>query len=326
MRISVILLICVLMLLTACTKNENEYYTREIYSMNTVININVAPDVKNAEQICNEAVYYIYELEAKLSANVKDSAVSKFNSTSEPFKAEEEFLNVMHYAIDIANATEGAYDPTVLPLTRLWNVTEGGYLPTDSEVAMARSNVDHTALSIEADTIIKSTAVCVDLGGIAKGYALGKVVRTLSEDVPYGMVSFGGNVGVWGEKPEGGPWEIGIKNPFNPEGIVGKIITDGGYVSVSGDYERYFEVAGKRYHHIFDPKTGYPADSGLHSVAVYTTDAAIGDALSTALFVMGYDKAIEFYDSGLYDFEALFITDNDLLMTKGMEEMFTYEN
>ncbi|MBQ3182509.1 MAG: FAD:protein FMN transferase [Clostridia bacterium] len=326
MRRSVILLICVLMLFTACAENENEYYTREIYSMNTVINVNVAPDVKNIEGICNEAVYYIYELEAKLSANVKDSAVSKFNSTSEPFKAEEEFLNVMHYAIDIANATEGAYDPTVLPLTRLWNVTEGGYLPTDSEVAMARSNVDHTVLSIEADAIIKSTAVCVDLGGIAKGYALGKVVRTLSEDVPYGMVSFGGNVGVWGEKPEGGPWEIGIKNPFNPEGIVGKIITDGGYVSVSGDYERYFEVAGKRYHHIFDPKTGYPADSGLHSVAVYTTDAAIGDALSTALFVMGYDKAIEFYDSGLYDFEALFITDNDLLMTKGMEEMFTYEN
>lgn len=326
MRKIIILFLCAMMLLVGCARNENKYYSREIYSMNTVINVNVAPDVKNVEGICNEAVYYIYELESKLSATVKDSTVSKFNATSEPFSAEGDFIEVMKYAVDIANATEGAYDPTVLPLTKLWNMTEGGYLPTETEVAMACSNVDHTALSIEGNMIHKSTAVCVDLGGIAKGYALGKVVDILSENIPYGMVSFGGNVGVFGKKPEGGAWEIGIKDPFDTEGIVGKIITDGGFVSVSGDYERYFEYEGKRYHHIFDPETGYPVNNGLHSVAVYTEDAALGDALSTALFVMGYDKAIEFYNSGIYDFEALFITDDDILMTKGMEEMFTYEN
>ena len=326
MRRIIVLLLAVLMLFTACAKKEKEYYTREIYSMNTVINVNVAPDVKNIEGICNDVVYYIYELESKLSVNKADSVTSKFNSTSEPYEAEGEFLDVMKYAIDISVKTEGAYDPTVLPLTKLWNISEGGYLPTENEVNMALSNVDHTALSLKDDTITKATAVCVDLGGIAKGYALGRVVDMLSENVPYGMVSFGGNVGVFGQKPDGGPWEIGIKNPFNTEGVVGKIITNGGFVSVSGDYERYFEVAGKRYHHIFDPETGYPADNGLHSVAVYTKDAALGDALSTALFVMGYDKAMEFYDSGKYDFEALFITDDDILMTKGMEEMFTYEN
>ncbi len=326
MRRSVILIICVLMLFTACAKNEKEYYTREIYSMNTVINVNVAPDVKNVEGICNEAVYYIYELESKLSATVNDSTVSSFNSTAEPFKADGDFLEVMRYAVDVANATDGAYDPTVLPLTKLWNITEGGYLPTENEVGMVRSGVDYKALLLDGDIISKSAAVCVDLGGIAKGYALGRVVELLSEDIPYGMVCFGGNVGVWGEKPEGGAWEIGIKNPFDTEEIVGKIITDGGYVSVSGDYERYFEDAGRRYHHIFDPKTGYPVWNGIRSVAVYTEDAALGDALSTALFVMGYDKAIELYNSGKYDFEALFVTDDGEFMTKGMEEMFTYEN
>ncbi len=326
MRRIIILLLCTLMLLCGCARNDKKYYTREIYSMNTVINVNVAPDVKNVESVCNEAVYYIYELEAKLSVTSKDSTVSKFNASAELFKPEGDFLDIMKYAIDIAYATEGAYDPTVLPLTRLWNITEGGYLPTLNEVIMARSNVNYRYLTLEDDTISKSAACCVDLGGIAKGYALGKVIGMLSENIPYGMVSFGGNVGVWGEKPEGGPWEIGIKNPFNTEGVVGKIITDGGYVSVSGDYERYFDAEGRRYHHILDPKTGYPVENGLHSVAVYTTDAAIGDALSTALFVMGYDKAIEFYNSGSYDFEALFITDDDLLMTEGMEEMFTYEN
>ena len=326
MRKIIILLLCATMLFVGCARNENEYYSREIYCMNTVINVNVDPDVKNIEGICNETVYYIYELESRLSATSKDSAVTELNTTAEPYKAEGDFLEVMKYALDIANATKGAYDPTVLPLTKLWNITDGGYLPTENEVAMARSGVDYKALSLEGDIISKTSAVCVDLGGIAKGYALGAVVDMLSADVPYGMVSFGGNVGVWGQKPEGGPWEIGIKNPFNTEGIVGKIITDGGYVSVSGDYERYFEEAGRRYHHIFDPKTGYPADNGVHSVAVYTRDATLGDALSTALFVMGYDKAVELYDSGKYDFEALFVTDDDVLMTKGMEEMFTYEN
>ncbi len=326
MRRLIILLICALMLFTACAKNENEYYTRDIYSMNTVINVNISPDVKNIEAICNEAVYYIYELEAKLSATVKDSTVSKFNSTADSYKAEGDFLEVMKHAVDVSYATEGAYDPTVLTLTKLWNITEGGYIPTASEVNMALSNVDYTALTLEGDMISKSFAVCVDLGGITKGYALGKVVDMLSAAAPYGIISFGGNIGVWGEKPEGGPWEIGIKNPFNTEGIVGKIITDGGFISVSGDYERYFEDAGRRYHHIFDPETGYPVDNGIRSVAVYTEDAALGDALSTALFVMGYDKAMEFYNSGIYDFEALFITEDDILMTEGMEEMFTYEN
>ncbi len=319
-------MLCILILLTACAKKDSMYYTREIYSMDTVINVSVDPDAKNAEGICNNAVYYIYELEAKLSATIKDSTVSKFNSTVDSYKAEGDFLEVMKYALDIAEATEGAYDPTVLPLTSLWKVSDGGYLPTESEVSMAHSNVDYAALVLEGNTISKSTAVCVDLGGIAKGYALGKVVEILSSDISYGMVSFGGNVGVWGEKPEGGAWEIGIKDPFDTDSVVGKIITDGGYVSVSGDYERYFEAEGKKYHHIFDPKTGYPANNGIRSVAVYTKDATLGDALSTALFVMGYEKAIEFYNSGKYDFEALFITDNEVLMTKGMEEMFTYEN
>ena len=326
MRRIIILMLCILAFFTSCVKKQDGYYTREVYCMNTVIDINVSPNVRNIEGICNDTIYYIYELESKFSANNTESFVSKFNLTSEPYNADSEFLDVMKYAIDIAQATEGAYDPTVLPLTKLWNITEGGYLPTETEVAMACSNVDHTALSVEGNMINKSTAVCVDLGGIAKGYALGKVVDTLSENIPYGMVSFGGNVGVFGEKPEGGAWEIGIKDPFDTEGIVGKIITDGGFVSVSGDYERYFEYEGKRYHHIFDPETGYPVSNGLHSVAVYTEDAVLGDALSTALFVMGYDKAMEFYNSGIYDFEALFITDDDILMTKGMEEMFTYEN
>ncbi len=326
MRRLIVLLLALLMLFSSCTSKNTGLYTREIYAMNTIININVPRGIKGVESVCNDVVYYIYDVESKLSAYFDDSDTEKFNRSGLEYTPKEELLTVMRYALDIAEKTEGAYDPTCMPLTKLWNVTEGGYLPDPNEVRMALAMVGYEYISIDGDKLMKSSPTQVDLGGIAKGYALDNVVKQLSENLPYGMVSFGGNVGVWGEKPDGSLWEIGIKNPFNTEGVVGKIRTSGGYVSVSGDYERFFEYEGRRYHHIFDPKTGYPVDNGIRSVAVYTTDAAVGDALSTALFVMGYDKAMEFYNKGLYDFEALFITNDDILMTKGMEEMFTYEN
>ena len=327
MRRLILLLICTVMLMTACAKNEDEYYVREIYSMDTVINVNVDPNVKNVETVCNEVVYYIYELEKDLSATVADGDLVRFNASVQPYTLSPDLLEAVRQALDIAHKTEGRYDPTVLPLTELWNITEGGHLPTEAEIVTARSQVDYTALTLEGDVLSKSSAVRLDLGGIAKGYALGRVVDMLCDrGVGYGMISFGGNVGVFGQKPDGTLWEIGIKDPFDTDSVIGKIRTSSGYVAVSGDYERYFEQNGKKYHHIFDPQSGYPVDNGLRSVAVYTEDATLGDALSTALFVMGYDRAIEFYNSGIYDFEALFITDDEVLMTKGMEEMFTYEN
>lgn len=322
-----LVLISFVLLLSGCSA-EKEYFTRDIYAMDTVVSISIPSSVDKAEKYCNDAVYYINELDGILSVTNSESELYKFNSTADAMTIEGDFLDVMRYTLDIAEKTEGAFDPTCYSLTELWNISDGGYLPTLTEVAMALSYVDHNALVLKDDSLSKTSAVRVDLGGIAKGYALGKTVYMLSENVPYGMISFGGNVGVWGEKPDGSAWEIGIKDPFDTEKTVGKVILPelGGYVAVSGDYERYFEKDGKRYHHVFDPETGFPVDNGIHSVAVYTKDATIGDALSTALFVMGTEKAMEFYKSGIYEFEALFITDDGIEMTKGMEEMFVNEN
>ncbi len=328
MRKRIILVLMIFVLLFSSCGKEEEYYNREIYAMDTVVTISIPTSVKKSEKYCNDAVRYINELEWELSATVSESTLSKLNTTAQTMVLEGSLLEVIRYAVDISQKTEGAFDPTCYTLTELWDISNGGYSPTPNEVAMALSYVDYKALILEDNTLSKTSAVRVDLGGIAKGYALEKTVYMLSENVPYGMVSFGGNVGVWGEKPDGTAWEVGIKDPFNTEKTVGKMILPhlGGYVSVSGDYERYFEKDGQRFHHIFDPKTGYPVDNGIHSVAVYCKDATVGDALSTALFVMGYDKAISFYESGIYEFEALFVTDDGIKMTKGMEEMFVNEN
>jgi len=108
----------------------------------------------------------------------------------------------------------------------------------------------------------------LDLGGAAKGYICEKAVDSLiSCGAEYGIVSIGGNIGVFGENPNGGQWNIGIKNPSEPSELIGKVAIEGGFVAVSGDYERYFERDGVRYHHIIDPSTGYPAESGVRSAA-----------------------------------------------------------
>ncbi len=294
------LLLMVVLCLTGC--QPKGYLSRDMYAMNTVISVNIPADVKGADALMEEAQLLIDGLEAKLSATREQSEISTGEYS-------DETLSVLDYAYEISRNTGGAYDPECLALTRLWRINDGGYIPDEEEISAALEKND------------------IDLGGIAKGYALQKTVELLSEKAEYGMVSFGGNVGVWGNKPDGTDWTVGIKDPYDTSSVVGKVIlSDGGYIAVSGDYERYFEQDGIRYHHIFDPETGYPVYNGTHSTAVYTKDGALGDALSTALFVMGYDKAIELYNSGIYEFEALFVTDEGVFMTKGMEEMFINEN
>lgn len=326
MRKIIAVLLSIMLLFTACGGKKGEFYTRDIYAMDTVISISVPNGTKDVSDLTDRAVAYINTIEYATSAHRNDSELSRLNSTSGSYSASTELAEVMDKAIRIASDTDGAYDPTCLPIAGLWNIKEGGPVPAPSAIEYTLPFVNYKELAIQGNSVIKKSAVSVDLGGIAKGYALEKTVNILKENAEYGMVSFGGNVAVWGQKPDGSSWEIGIKDPYDTESVVGKIKVDDGYVSVSGDYERFFEQDGVRYHHIFDPATGYPVNNGVHSVAVYTRDGALGDALSTALFVMGYEKAIEYYEKTDYEFEALFVTEEGIFMTEGMKGMFVNEN
>ena len=174
----------------------------------------------------------------------------------------------------------------------------------------------------------------IDLGGVAKGYALYKASEYLSEEAMGKAVgadfciSLGGNVAVSGSskiRKESGQkgWKVGITNPFDKSETLGSLVLVHGFVSVSGAYERFFEKDGRIYHHIFDSKTGYPSESDLASAAVISDDGLEADALSTALFVMGKDRAIEFYKSGIYDFEMLLVTETgEVLVSGGINEAF----
>ena len=294
----------------------------DIYTMSTVVTVSIPKNTENKEELLSKAKSLIYGIENEMSVNIKASDIAKFNQSEAGISdIGEDTAKIMKIALDVADKTDGAFNPCMGALTSLWDITgKAPRVPDAVDIEAALTHTDYKDLKIEENELKKSDSeLKIDSGGITKGYALQRAVELLSENARYGTVSFGGNVGVFGKKPDSSPWKVGIKNPFDTGKEVGYIQIDGGYIAVSGDYERYFEENGKRYHHILNPKTGYPTDNRVHSVAVYCKDATLGDALSTALFVMGYEKGMELYHSGKYDYEALFITDDGIFKTDNLD-------
>lgn len=328
-----VFLLAVLLSFSLVSCGGGEPYADSVFTgMDTAITLRLGTkNVDNAVlgKAAAEVEKIVADLEKILSCHDPASELYALNGEVQLFlEADDTLLSVLNTAFHMRELTGGAYDPTLGALTRLWNITGGGPVPSEDAIAEALSHKGTDKLTTSGSSITKhDIAMRIDLGGLGKGYALQQVLSYLaSTEIPYGLVSMGGNIGVFGQKPDGAPYQIGIKDPHNTDTIVGYLYIPSGFVSVSGDYERFFTEDGKKYHHIFDPETGYPADSGLSSVAVYTQNGASADALSTALFVMGLEKGMEFYESGEVQFEAVFLTrDNRIALTPGLAEdgMFT---
>jgi len=181
--------------------------------------------------------------------------------------------------------SEGAFDITVKPLSRLWGfLHNSNYVPTAAQVQEALKHVGLTRVRDEGTRLVLESGMGLDWGGIAKGQAVDLAVRAVkARGFSRGFINAGGNLYCWGKNPDGGPWKIGVKHPRRA-GLMGVLSLEDMGAATSGDYQRYFESGGVRYHHIFDPKTGYPA-RGKQSVTIIGPEAVICDALSTALFV-----------------------------------------
>ncbi len=326
MRISLrVLFLLLLALLLLCGCGEREY-TYEIFAMNTVIGLRfTANSQQEADNLARECEVLISEIEQQTSRTLETSDVALFNAASDSILLGVHSHAILERALEISALSDGAYDLTVAPLVALWNVTaENPRIPDADEIAAALAHVGYEKLTLYGGTLTKSDPACaIDLGSIAKGYALGKTAELLSEaGVKGAVISFGGNVAAVGKKADGSLWKIGIKNPVAPTEAAGYLHIEDGCVSVSGDYERYFELDGRRYHHIISPSDGYPASGGIHSVAILCDDAMTGDALSTAIFVGGIELCEKLYTAESYRFEALIYTDDGVYMTEGMTEYY----
>lgn len=232
--------------------------------------------------------------------------------------------------------TNGAFDITIYPLMVEWGFTTGKYkVPSENTLKGLLKNVGSDGISFDEKTgkLELNEGVSIDLGAIAKGYTSSRVMEIFKEyDVECAIISLGGNVHTYNKKYDGTMWKVEIENPDkNDEEYAGIIEVADEAVITSGGYERNFEEDGVVYHHIFDPATGYPAKSGLSSVSIVSKDGTMADALSTALFVMGKDEALEFwknYGDGKEDdmsaFDLILIDDDGrITITPGIKERFS---
>ncbi len=224
-----------------------------------------------------------------------DSEVSRLSRSVSGTEVTAETAEVIELGLRMAEKSRGAFDLTLGRLKTLWAVeSDQPRVPTAAEIGMALAGTGPQALHLEGRFVHKGTpTLVVDLGGIAKGYAIDRAVEVLRQaGVDSASVNAGGDIGLLGDRGDG-PWRIGIQHPRRPGSLLAVIEVAGRAIVTSGDYERYFERDGHRYHHLFDPATGYPA-AGCQSVTVLAASAAEADALATAAFVLGPEKGLAF--------------------------------
>lgn len=329
-RIFCALLIAVLLLpMSGCAQKEP--VSREFYFMDTLITVTLYADEEDAVPIFKECRRILSALDALWSRTRESSDTARFNAATTGLDdLDARTVKLFETALDVSQKTGGAFDITVLPLVDLWQECEKTQsLPSETAMQTALSRVGFEKLAVTSDRAVsKALGTAVDFGGIGKGAAIQYLIDYLkTTDVAGGLVSFGSNVAVFGEKPDGSEFLIGLRDPHDRTAYAGALtLKKGEVLSVSGDYERYYTIDGTQYHHILDTVTGYPAETGLSSVAVVCRDGALADALSTALFVMGEEDAMALYASGTYAFEAVFIRANgSIRVTKGLEKRFEKE-
>jgi len=313
--------------LTACGGGEQQEMgeTCTVYTMDTVMNLTAYGE--NASAALDAAEETLRTLDAKLDRHDETSTVSALNRDGTVEDAE--LAQLTDIAQTIGTLSGGAFDPTVAPVMDAWDFTgDAPRVPSDEELYALLAHVGLEKLSVDGNTVALSDGAQLDLGGIAKGYA-GDAVRTVLAElnITSAVIDLGGDVGLLGAKPDGSDWRVAVKDPADPSKFLGVLTAADTFVVTSGIYERGFEENGVRYHHIIDPKTGKPAESGLVSVTVVCGDGAWADALSTACFVLGEAGSLALRDTLAAEknlrIELILVTDDGhVRYTAGLAERF----
>lgn len=321
--------------LSGCSpqKNHAKPLNKSNFLLGTIVDITIY-DSKD-EKIIYEAFDRISEIENKMTINKGDtSEIIKLNEASglnEVSLSPDTFF-VLERGKYYSELSRGYFDITIGPVVKLWNIgTDYAAVPDSEELKKAIDLVDFNKLHLDKNKFeakLDTKGMKVDLGAIAKGYAADEVAAILKKHgVKHAIINLGGNVLTIGGNVNGEPFKIGVQNPLNPRGdYMGILRIADKTVVTSGIYEKYLEIDGKRYHHILEPKTGYPADNSLAGVSIITDKSIDGDGLSTSVFLLGLDKGMELIES-LDNVEAIFITtDKKVYISKGLKDNFVLTN
>lgn len=305
------LLVAALMLAgcSAQTSAEEPSQSRKVYAMDTVMTLEAYG--QNADAALDAAVAEIERLDALWSIASSDGEIAQLNAEKQ-ITASADTLALLTRAKEISAATDGLFSTTIAPLMEAWGFTNGDYrVPDEAELSALLAHVDDEEIAISDSTVTIPADAKVDLGGIAKGFTSARVMEIFRENgIKNGILSLGGNVQALGTKPDGSLWRVGLQNPADERALFATLELADKAVITSGAYERNFEQDGITYHHIIDPRTGYPAESGLSSVTIVSDDGTLADGLSTALFIMGKEAAVEFWRSRRDDFDMVLLADD----------------
>jgi len=342
------------LVVSGCTKAAPTSTVRAEYVLGTFCRIDLYEN--GNRELYNRLFNHLAELDRIFSANRDDSELAQINGSAglEPVQVSPQLFAVLERALFFAEASGGAFDPSVGPLVKLWGIgTETPRQPTEGEILAALDLVDWRDLELRTTTpttdpaadftanpaagtaFLKRPGMALDLGAIAKGYAADELARILQEEnVPRALIDLGGNIYLWGKRANGKPWRVGVQDPLSQRGNSAGVLELAGNISVvsSGVYERYFTGSdGKRYHHILElgegaggPK-GYPVENGLLSVTIIAASSMDADALSTSCFALGYEKGLAL--AAANGAEALFIfEDKTIRGSPGALAAFTLED
>lgn len=343
----------ILLLMTGCSHKPVSYQCADT-AMGTIISqtIYVTTEEQEAKEVSKQVIARMKELEQNtLSWRLETSEIYRINESAgrgENVEMSPLLDNVLDQCKKVYAASDGAFDFTIGSLTRLWNIDawaagtgkvqadageEEAYVPPATEqITDALTHVGGDRCGVEGCLITLPEGIQLDLGAVGKGIALDETYKLLKqqEQVTGAVISAGGSILTYGSKPDGSLWNVGIVNPSDTGRTLGILSVPGGFcIATSGDYERYVEVDGVRYHHILDPRTGMPADSGVKSVTIlhknegeqFENCGLLSDALSTACFVLGAEEGLKLAE--VFDAEVLFVnTEGEIIMSEGMKQYF----
>lgn len=315
----------------SCSGKDIQDY-KVFYALDTVCRISLYD--QGTDEIYKAIEQELLLTENLFNSHITNSEISKINSEAgkNPVIVSPETFNLVQKSIELWKSTEGAFNPALGPVISLWKIgSENPVVPDSDTIAekLSLCNPDQIIINNENLSIFLNTpGMALDLGGIAKGFCAEQIKTIcISEGITKGIIDLGGNIILIGEKKPGYPWTAGIRTPEENtfDAAISFSCKDKSIVT-SGIYERFFIKDGVLYHHIFNPETGFPVENRLLSVSVISENSITADALSTAIFVMGLEKGME-YVKKIPGTEAVFITkENEIFTTAGIRENIIFVN
>ncbi|MDP2982755.1 MAG: FAD:protein FMN transferase [Candidatus Latescibacter sp.] len=299
------------------THESDTLQSQSRYLLDTYCTIKAPGDTRVLSAL-SKALDRIEEIDSKFNMLNPKSPLYDFNTNNKPI-TDKEIVDLVRIALDVSEKSDGKYDITICSVVNLWGFfSDKPAVPLQSSIDSLLNDVGYKSLKIENGILTKSNPRSqIDLGSIAKGYAVGEAVKVLrQEGITSALIDAGGDIYALGTY-KGRPWKIGIKDPRG-DGVIGSLDLTDMTVVTSGDYERYFIKDGKRYHHILDPQTGYPSQD-MASVTIISPDPVLADGWSTALFVLGAEKGIPIIDAMQSTGTFMVTTDGRKIYSSGMQ-------